>query len=153
MERAEGAIDITSLDGISDGPCVFTLRRVRKMLAKSVVCSSAGMAGEQFITGGPYLNLYKDGQWNQLLGWHHTTMYFFFGLMGIAQILCFTTNLVPLSLSKLMLSNAFFVECKYEGNTFSVLLLSVGVGVVLLITCLLFLYITLISRAICLGKS
>ncbi|KAK7826493.1 hypothetical protein U0070_017074, partial [Myodes glareolus] len=76
----------------------------------AVLMAFTGMAGEQFITGGPYLNLYKDGQWNQLLGWHHTTMYFFFGLMGIAQILCFTTNLVPISLSKLMLSNAFFVE-------------------------------------------
>ncbi|XP_059133575.1 transmembrane protein 45A-like isoform X1 [Peromyscus eremicus] len=69
-----------------------------------------GMVGEQFISGGPSLTLYKDGQWNQLLGWHHTTMYFFFGLQGAIHILCFTTNFLPLSLSKLMLSNAIFVE-------------------------------------------
>nr|XP_045003699.1 transmembrane protein 45A isoform X2 [Jaculus jaculus] len=69
-----------------------------------------GMAGEQFISGGPYLNLYKEGQWNQLLGWHHTTMYFFFGLLGVANILCFTTSSFPVSLTKLMLSNALFVE-------------------------------------------
>ncbi|XP_008846702.1 transmembrane protein 45A-like [Nannospalax galili] len=69
-----------------------------------------GMAGEQFIAGGPYLALYKEGQWNQLLGWHHTTMYFFFGLQGVSHILSFTISSLPVSLSKLMLSNAIFVE-------------------------------------------
>ncbi|OBS82152.1 hypothetical protein A6R68_23856, partial [Neotoma lepida] len=97
-----------------------------------------GILGEQFISGGPALILYKDGQWNQLLGWHHTTMYFFFGLQGVTQILCFTTNLFPLSLSKLMLSNAIFVECKYEGNVFSVLFLSLrGIDVLLVFTTIL----------------
>ncbi|KAL1787486.1 transmembrane protein 45A [Sigmodon hispidus] len=76
----------------------------------SVFMAVTGMAGEQFISGGPYLALYKDGQWYQLLEWHHTTMYFFFGLQGVVHILCFSTNLVPTSLSKLMLSNAIFVE-------------------------------------------
>ncbi|KAM5280750.1 transmembrane protein 45A [Ctenodactylus gundi] len=72
--------------------------------------SLIGMAGEQFIPGGPYLTLYKEGHWNQLLGWHHFTMYFFFGLLGVANILCFTTSSLPVSLTKLMLSNALFVE-------------------------------------------
>ncbi|ERE74989.1 transmembrane protein 45A-like protein [Cricetulus griseus] len=76
----------------------------------AIIMALTGMVGEQFISGGPYLNLYKDGQWNQLLGWHHTTMYFFFGLQGVSQVICFTTNLFPTSLSKLMLSNAIFVE-------------------------------------------
>ncbi|XP_042115369.1 transmembrane protein 45A-like isoform X1 [Peromyscus maniculatus bairdii] len=76
----------------------------------SIFMALTGIVGEQFISGGPYLILYKDGQWNQLLGWHHTTMYFFFGLQGATHILCFTTNFLPLSLSKLMLSNAIFVE-------------------------------------------
>lgn len=79
-----------------------------------MIYSSTGIAGEQFISGGPALILYKDGQWNQILGWHHTTMYFFFGLQGVTQIVCFTTNALPLSLSKLMLANAIFVESKYE---------------------------------------
>ncbi|XP_035130116.1 transmembrane protein 45A isoform X2 [Callithrix jacchus] len=71
-----------------------------------------GMAGEQFIPGGPYLKLYdyKQGQWNQLLGWHHFTMYFFFGLIGVAHILCFIFSSLPFCLIKLMLSNALFVE-------------------------------------------
>lgn len=75
-----------------------------------IIMAFTGMVGEQFTSGGPFLTLYKDGQWYLLLEWHHTTMYFFFGLQGVAQILCFTTNLFPLSLSKLMLSNAIFVE-------------------------------------------
>ncbi|XP_045422785.1 transmembrane protein 45A-like [Lemur catta] len=69
-----------------------------------------GMAGEQFIPGGPHLILYKEGQWNHLLNWHHFTMYFFFGLVGVADILCFTIRSLPSSLPKLMLSNALFVE-------------------------------------------
>ncbi|XP_021065533.1 transmembrane protein 45A [Mus pahari] len=75
-----------------------------------LLMSLTGIVGEQFISGGPALILYKDGQWNQILGWHHTTMYLFFGLQGITQIICFTTNALPLSLSKLMLSIAIFVE-------------------------------------------
>lgn len=75
-----------------------------------LLMSLTGIAGEQFISGGPALILHKDGQWNQILGWHHTTMYLFFGLQGITQIICFTTNVLPLSSSKLMLSIAIFVE-------------------------------------------
>ncbi|XP_005386356.1 PREDICTED: transmembrane protein 45A-like isoform X2 [Chinchilla lanigera] len=83
-----------------------------EILEGIVIISMAltGIAGEQFISGGPYLTLYKEGQWNQLAGWHHCTMYFFFGLLGVANILCFTISSLPVSLSKLMLSNALFVE-------------------------------------------
>ncbi|XP_006890079.1 PREDICTED: transmembrane protein 45A [Elephantulus edwardii] len=71
-----------------------------------------GMTGEQFITGGPYLTLYnyKEGQWNQLLGWQHCTMYFFFGLFGVTNIICYTSRIFPVSLTKLMLSSAFLIE-------------------------------------------
>ncbi|VCW97593.1 unnamed protein product [Gulo gulo] len=71
-----------------------------------------GMLGEQFITGGPHLALYdyKEGQWVELLSWHHFTMYFFFGLLGVANILCFIISSLPTSLTKLMLSNGLFVE-------------------------------------------
>ncbi|XP_003469299.1 transmembrane protein 45A [Cavia porcellus] len=77
----------------------------------TLICMAlTGIVGEQFISGGPYLILYKEGQWNQLTGWHHCTMYFFFGLVGVANILCFTISPLPVSLIKLILSNAFFVE-------------------------------------------
>lgn len=71
-----------------------------------------GMLGEQFVTEGPHLALYnyKEGQWVQLLSWHHSTMYFFFGLVGVANILRFIINSFPISLIKLLLSNALFVE-------------------------------------------
>lgn len=74
------------------------------------------MLGEQFIPGGPHLTLYdyKEGQWVQLLGWHHFTMYFFFGLLGVTNILCSTIRSLPASFTKLMLANALFVEGKYE---------------------------------------
>ncbi|XP_028616139.1 transmembrane protein 45A-like isoform X2 [Grammomys surdaster] len=75
-----------------------------------ILMALTGVFGEQFTSGGPSLILYKDGQWNEILEWHHTTMYLFFGLQGITQIICFTTNVLPHSLSKLMLSNAIFVE-------------------------------------------
>ncbi|XP_039712954.1 transmembrane protein 45A isoform X1 [Pteropus medius] len=79
----------------------------------TVVCMAlTGMLGEQFIVGGPHLSLYdyKEGHWIQLLSWHHCTMYFFFGLMGVTNILCFTISSLPTSLTKLMMTNALFVE-------------------------------------------
>lgn len=71
-----------------------------------------GMLGEQFIPDGPHLTLYdyKEGQWVRLLGWQHFTMYFFFGLLGVANILSFTISPLPSSLAKLTLSSALFVE-------------------------------------------
>ncbi|KAM4887244.1 transmembrane protein 45A isoform 1-T2 [Thomomys bottae] len=75
-----------------------------------VLMALSGIGGEQFLNGGPSLILYKEGQWNQLNGWHHCTMYFFFGLLGVAKIVCSTINSIPGSLVKLMMSNALFVE-------------------------------------------
>lgn len=85
-------------------------------VAKTLIRSFTGMLGEQFIVGGPHLSLYdyKEGHWIQLLSWHHCTMYFFFGLMGVTNILCFTISSLPTSLTKLMMTNALFVEGKYE---------------------------------------
>ncbi|XP_077631035.1 transmembrane protein 45A isoform X1 [Crocuta crocuta] len=78
-----------------------------------IVCMAlTGTLGEQFVDGGPHLSLYnyKEGQWVQLLSWHHSTMYFFFGLVGVVNILRLITNSLPISLTKLLLSNALFVE-------------------------------------------
>lgn len=86
-------------------------RRAEILEGIVLVCMAlTGMAGEQFIPGGPYLSLYKEGRWNQMLGWHHFTMYLFFGLVGVSNILCFTINSIPVSFPKLMTSNALFVE-------------------------------------------
>lgn len=74
--------------------------------------AATGILGEQFVPGGPHLALYdyKEDQWNELTSWHHCTMYFFFGLLGITNILCYTVGSLPTSLTKLMLSNGLFVE-------------------------------------------
>uniref|UniRef100_A0A8C6FGM7 Transmembrane protein 45A n=1 Tax=Moschus moschiferus TaxID=68415 RepID=A0A8C6FGM7_MOSMO len=71
-----------------------------------------GILGGQFTPGGPHLILYdyKKDQWVRLLDWHHFTMYLFFGLLGVTNILCSTIRSLPASFSKLMLLNALFVE-------------------------------------------
>ncbi|OWK00580.1 TMEM45A, partial [Cervus elaphus hippelaphus] len=78
----------------------------------SVGMTLTGILGEQFFPGGPHLTLYdyQEGQWVQLLSWQHFTMYFFFGLLGVTNILSSTIISLPASFSKLMLSNALFVE-------------------------------------------
>ncbi|XP_060028185.1 transmembrane protein 45A isoform X2 [Erinaceus europaeus] len=77
-----------------------------------ILMALTGMLGEQFTTGGPRFTLYdyKESRWTQLTSWHHWTMYFFFGLLGTTNILCYTVSSLPASLTKLMLSNALFVE-------------------------------------------
>lgn len=81
-----------------------------------MIYPSAGMLSGQFIPGGPHLILYnyKENQWVRLLDWHHFTIYLFFGLLGVTNILCSTIRSLPPSFSKLMLLNALFVEGKYE---------------------------------------
>lgn len=69
-----------------------------------------GIIGLQFFAGGPHLTLHNEHPWHRLLRLHHLTIYFFFGLLGVANILCSTISSIPVSLIKLMMSNAFFVE-------------------------------------------
>ncbi|XP_070364660.1 transmembrane protein 45A isoform X2 [Equus asinus] len=93
--------------------CKALFQRIEILEGIILICMAlTGMTGEQFVPAGPHLVLYdhKEGQWVQLLSWHHFTMYFFFGLLGVMNILCFTISSLPTSLTKLMLSNAFFVE-------------------------------------------
>ncbi|XP_038622184.1 transmembrane protein 45A [Tachyglossus aculeatus] len=80
--------------------------------AVKVSMALIGMTAEQFVPDGPHMNLYnyEEKHWDHLMSWQHATMYFFFGISGLVDILCLTTNMLPLSLNKLMLSNAFFVE-------------------------------------------
>lgn len=52
------------------------------------------------------------------LHWQHCIMYMFLAVMGVIKILCFIVSSLPVSLVKLMTSNAFFVEGKYVGGGF-----------------------------------
>lgn len=76
------------------------------------------MIAEQLTVVGPHWSLYdyKEDQWVSLLSWHHFNMYFFYGLMGVSQVLCFIFTSIPSSLPTLMFANGFFVEGKYIYN-------------------------------------
>ncbi|MBZ3876077.1 Leukemia NUP98 fusion partner 1 [Sciurus carolinensis] len=76
----------------------------------TVVGQSGGIIGVRFFAGGPHLIIQKESLWSRLLRWHHFNLYFFFGLLGVANILCSTISSLPVSLTKLMMSNAFLME-------------------------------------------
>lgn len=64
---------------------------------------------EQFVPDGPHAHLYNDG-WIKLMNWQHSTMYLFFGISGIVDVLSASSLPVPVGLDRLSLSLALFVE-------------------------------------------
>lgn len=68
-----------------------------------------GIMAEQFVPDGPHAQLYNNG-WVKLMNWQHSTMYLFFGISGIADILCATSKFTPKGLDRMALSLALFVE-------------------------------------------
>lgn len=64
---------------------------------------------EQFVPDGPHAHLYQDG-WVKLMNWQHSTMYLFFGIAGIADVLSTFSHHAPVGLDRLSLSLALFVE-------------------------------------------
>lgn len=52
----------------------------------------------------------KESKLTLILHWHHLAMYVFFAILGGTKILCFIISSLPVSLVKLTLSSAFFVE-------------------------------------------
>lgn len=71
-----------------------------------------GMMAEQFVPDGPHLKLYnyEKKQWNYLMNWQHATMYLFYGISGLVDIVTHSTNALPEALDRMMLSLAVFVE-------------------------------------------
>nr|XP_005999566.1 PREDICTED: transmembrane protein 45B-like [Latimeria chalumnae]XP_005999567.1 PREDICTED: transmembrane protein 45B-like [Latimeria chalumnae] len=71
-----------------------------------------GMVAEQFVPDGPHLKLYnyEEQQWDHLMNWQHATMYLFYGISGVMDILVHTTSAVPVAMDRLLLSVAVFVE-------------------------------------------
>ncbi|KAM8976198.1 transmembrane protein 45A [Pelodytes ibericus] len=71
-----------------------------------------GMIAEQFVPDGPHLKLYsyEEQQWSHLMNWQHSTMYLFYGISGVVDILTHTTKAVPLAMDRMMLSIAVFIE-------------------------------------------
>ncbi|XP_018591839.2 transmembrane protein 45B [Scleropages formosus] len=71
-----------------------------------------GIMAEQFVPDGPHAHLYstKEQAWVKLMNWQHSTMYLFYGISGIADILSMSSLPVPQGIDRLGLSLALFVE-------------------------------------------
>lgn len=71
-----------------------------------------GMLAEQFVPDGPHMHLVsgEEHSWVKLMNWQHTTMYLFYGLSGIVDILTYCPLNVPLGLDRLSLALAVFIE-------------------------------------------
>ena len=65
---------------------------------------------EQFVPDGPHARLMNNDGWVKLMNWQHSTMYLFYGISGIADILCATSPFAPQGLDSMALSLALFVE-------------------------------------------
>ncbi|XP_005989884.1 transmembrane protein 45B [Latimeria chalumnae] len=76
------------------------------------VFALVGILAEQFVPDGPHLRLYsrEDHYWVKLMNWQHATMYFFYGLSGVVDVLTYSPLKIPLGLDRLMLSLAVFIE-------------------------------------------
>ncbi|XP_055035940.2 transmembrane protein 45B [Misgurnus anguillicaudatus] len=77
--------------------------------ALKIFFTFSGIMAEQFVPDGPHAHLYNDG-WIKLMNWQHSTMYLFFGISGIVDVLSASSLPVPVGLDRLSLSLALFVE-------------------------------------------
>uniref|UniRef100_UPI00358FEC37 transmembrane protein 45B-like n=1 Tax=Myxine glutinosa TaxID=7769 RepID=UPI00358FEC37 len=99
--------------GVGGTTCLTNFRRIE--LVEGIVktaFSLIGMMAEQFVPDGPHMRLYDRDvdAWFHPMNWQHTTMYLFFMLSGLADIITYGTRLGPPALDRLMLSVAVFVE-------------------------------------------
>uniref|UniRef100_A0A8C4Y2J9 Transmembrane protein 45B n=1 Tax=Gopherus evgoodei TaxID=1825980 RepID=A0A8C4Y2J9_9SAUR len=82
---------------------------------KNMICICLyclGMLAEQFVPDGPHMGLYSGGtySWEKLTNWQYTTMYLFYGLSGIVDVLSYSPLKLSLGLDRLLLSVAMFTE-------------------------------------------
>ncbi|NXT64078.1 TM45B protein, partial [Chaetops frenatus] len=77
-----------------------------------ILFSLIGMLAEQFVPDGPHLYLYSGEKrdWVKLMNWQHSTMYLFYGLSGVVDVLTYICQAVPQGLDRLMLAVAVFAE-------------------------------------------
>ncbi|KAM6157906.1 transmembrane protein 45B [Rhynchocyon petersi] len=69
-----------------------------------------GILAEQFVPDGPYLHLYSGAHWVKLMNWQHSTMYLFFAVSGVTDMLTYLTTSVPLGVDRLVMAVAAFTE-------------------------------------------
>lgn len=75
-----------------------------------------GILVEQFVPTGPHLQLYspKTHSWTGLTHWHYSTIYLFFLLSGITDVVSHSPLKLPPGLDQLSLSLALFVEGEFH---------------------------------------
>ncbi|TRY87393.1 hypothetical protein DNTS_013880 [Danionella cerebrum] len=78
--------------------------------ALKIFFAFVGIMAEQFVPDGPHAHLYHEDGWVKLMNWQHSTMYLFFGISGIADVLTVSSRRVPVGLDSLFMSLALFVE-------------------------------------------
>ncbi|CAK8683359.1 transmembrane protein 45B-like isoform X2 [Clavelina lepadiformis] len=73
---------------------------------------SIGILVELFYPGAPMGKLHgEDGEYTHPMNWQHATMYFFFGLSGVADIVSYTArHVVPAGFDRIFGAFALFVE-------------------------------------------
>ncbi|XP_012426247.2 transmembrane protein 45B isoform X2 [Taeniopygia guttata] len=71
-----------------------------------------GILVEQFVPTGPHLHLYspETHSWTDLTHWHYSTIYLFFLLSGITEVVSHSPLKLPPGLDRLSLSLALLVE-------------------------------------------
>lgn len=72
--------------------------------------SVIGILAEQFVPDGPHLHLYHEDHWVKLMNWQHSTMYLFFAVSGVVDMLTYLISHVPLGLDRLVMALAAFNE-------------------------------------------
>ncbi|XP_011790064.1 PREDICTED: transmembrane protein 45B [Colobus angolensis palliatus] len=72
--------------------------------------SVIGILAEQFVPDGPHLHLYHGNHWIKLMNWQHSTMYLFFAVSGIVDMLTYLVSHVPLGVDRLVMAVAVFME-------------------------------------------
>lgn len=72
--------------------------------------SVIGILAEQFVPDGPHAHLYTENHWIKLMNWQHSTMYLFFAISGITDMLTYLVNHVPLGVDRLVMAVAAFTE-------------------------------------------
>ncbi|XP_063292136.1 transmembrane protein 45B [Pelobates fuscus] len=76
------------------------------------VFALVGILAEQFVPDGPHMHLVngEDHSWVKLMNWQHSTMYLFYGISGVVDILTYLPLKVPMGMDRLFLSLAVFIE-------------------------------------------
>lgn len=70
----------------------------------------AGILAEQFVPDGPHVHLYTENHWIKLMNWQHSTMYLFFAISGITDMLTYLVTHIPLGVDRLVMAVAAFTE-------------------------------------------